>query len=129
MGKLAEAEKPDVDPRDRYIVPALAHGLAVLGLFSRERPALTAPEICEALQLPRASVFRLLVTLERGGYLRRERDERTFRLGPGLINRGFVYLSSLDLVEIAQPVLQKLRDETGLSAHMAVREEIGRAHV
>ena len=122
MGKLAEAEKPGADPRDRYIVPALAHGLAVLGLFSRERPALTAPEICEALQLPRASVFRLLVTLERAGYLRRERDERTFRLGPGLINRGFVYLSSLDLVEIAQPVLQKLRDETGLSAHMAVRE-------
>lgn len=122
MGKATDIDAPAADPRDRYIVPALAHGLAILELFSRERPALTAPEICDTLQLPRASVFRLLITLERAGYVRRERDERTFRLGPGLINRGFVYLSSLDLVEIAQPVLQRLRDETGLSAHLAVRE-------
>lgn len=110
------------DPRERYVVPALAHGLDVLGLFSRERPALTAPDICEALKLPRASVFRLLVTLERAGYVLRGADERTFRLGPGLLNRGFTYLASLDLSEIGQPALQKLRDRTGLSAHLAVRD-------
>ncbi len=115
------SREPD-DARDRYIVPALAHGLAVLGLFSRERPTLTAPEICDALDLPRTSAFRLLLTLERAGYLRRGADERTFRLGPGVLNRGFAYLASLDLVDIAQPMLQRLRDETGLSAHMAVRE-------
>lgn len=110
------------DPRERYIVPALAHGLDVLALFSREKPALTAPDICEALKLPRASVFRLLVTLERAGYVLRGADERTFRLGPGLLNRGFTYLASLDLSEIGQPALQKLRDRTGLSAHLAVRD-------
>lgn len=115
-------KEPVADARDRYIVPALAQGLSVLALFSRERPVLTAPEICEALGLPRASAFRLLVTLERAGYIRRGADERSYRLGPGLLNRGFAYLASLDLVDVAQPVLQKLRDETGLSAHMAVRD-------
>jgi DNA-binding IclR family transcriptional regulator len=111
-----------VDPRERYIVPALANGLDVLGLFSRERPFLTAPEICSALGLPRASVFRLLVTLERAGYVLRGADERTFRLGPGLLNRGFTYLASLDLPEIGQAALQTLRDRTRLSAHLAVRD-------
>jgi DNA-binding IclR family transcriptional regulator len=111
-----------VDPRERYIVPALAHGLNVLALFSRERPSLTAPDICAALGLPRATVFRILVTLERAGYVLRGSDDRTFRLGPGLINRGFTYLASLDLPEIGQAALQKLRDRTGFSAHLAVRD-------
>jgi DNA-binding IclR family transcriptional regulator len=121
MGKDIAKEKA-ADARERYVVPALAHGLDVLALFSRERPALTAPDICAALGLPRATVFRLLVTLERAGYILRGADERTFRLGPGLLNRGFTYLASLDLSEIGQAALQTLRDRTGLSAHLAVRD-------
>jgi DNA-binding IclR family transcriptional regulator len=115
-------KKTQGDPRERYIVPALQQGLDVLALFTREQSALTAPDICAALNLPRATVFRLLVTLERAGYLLRGADERTFRLGPGLLNRGFTYLASLDLPEIAQSALQNLRDRTGLSAHLAVRD-------
>ncbi len=121
MDKDIETEKAP-DARERYVVPALAHGLEVLSLFSREKPTLTAPDICAALGLPRASVFRIMVTLERAGYVLRGEDERTFRLGPGLLNRGFTYLASLDLSEIGQTALHRLRDRTGLSAHLAVRD-------
>lgn len=109
-------------PQGKYVVPALAQGLAILSLFSRERPRLTAPEIGQRLSLSRTTVFRLLHTLQLMGYLRREADERHFSLGPALLSRGFEYLSSLDIVEVAQPILQRLRDQTGLSAHMAVRD-------
>ncbi len=122
MLKENAKKKSSGDPRERYVVPALQQGLDVLALFTREQPALTAPDICAALNLPRATVFRLLVTLERAGYLLRGLDERTFRLGPGLLNRGFTYLASLDLPDIAQAALQSLRDHTGLSAHLAVRD-------
>lgn len=122
MFKEAAKKTSTADPRERYIVPALQQGLDVLALFTREQPALTAPDICAALNLPRATVFRLLVTLERAGYLLRGADERTFTLGPGLLNRGFTYLASLDLPQIAQAALQSLRDRTGLSAHLAVRD-------
>jgi DNA-binding IclR family transcriptional regulator len=121
MAKDTMKEKAP-DARERYVVPALAHGLEVLSLFSRENPSLTAPDICAALGLPRATVFRIMVTLERAGYVLRGADERTFRLGPGLLNRGFTYLASLDLSEIGQPALHRLRDRTGLSAHLAVRD-------
>lgn len=109
-------------PQGKYVVPALAQGLAILSLFSRERPRLAAPEIAHRLSLSRTTVFRLLHTLQLMGYLRREADERHYSLGPALLSRGFEYLSSLDIVEIAQPILQRLRDQTGLSAHMAVRD-------
>ena len=39
-----------------------------------------------------------------------------------MLGRGFSYLASLDIVEVSQPILEQLRDRTGLSAHMAVRD-------
>jgi DNA-binding IclR family transcriptional regulator len=107
---------------NRYIVPALAQGLGILSLFGGENRNLTAPEIAKALSLPRTTVFRLLQTLQSLDYVRCEEDKRHFSLGPALLNRGFEYLASLDMVEVAQPVLQRLRDRTALSAHMAIRE-------
>lgn len=109
-------------PKGRYIVPALSQGLAALSLFSRERIRLTAPDIANALTLPRTTVFRMLHTLEAMGFVRREDDERHFRLGPAMLGSGFAYLASLDFVEVAQPILQRLRDAMGMSVHMAIRD-------
>ncbi len=107
---------------NRYIVPALAQGLGILSLFGSDHRSFTAPEIAKKLALPRTKVFRLLQTLQSMDYLRCEPDKRRFSLGPALLSRGFEYLASLDMVEVAQPILQRLRDRTGLSAHMAIRD-------
>ena len=112
----------DTIPEGKYIVPALAQGLAVLALFSRERSTLTAPDIAQELKLSRTTVFRLLHTLQAMGYVCRADEERRYKLGSALLGRGFSYLASLDIVEVAQPFLEHLRDETGMSAHMAVRD-------
>ena len=107
----------------KYIVPALAQGLGILSLFSGAQRSFTAPEIAKKLSLPRTKVFRLLQTLLSMDYLRCEEDKRHFSLGPALLSRGFEYLASLDMVEVAQPILQRLRDATGLSSHMAIRDK------
>jgi len=107
---------------NKYIVPALAQGLGVLSLFGGEHRTFTAPEIARRLSLPRTKVFRLLQTLQSMDYLRCGEDKRHFSLGPALLRGGFAYLASLDLVEVAQPVLQGLRDSTGLSSHMVIRD-------
>ncbi len=109
-------------PTGKYIVPALAQGLAALSLFSRDRVRLTAPDIAQELGLPRTSVFRMLHTLEAMGFVRREEDERHFRLGSALLGSGFAYLASLDFIEVAQSVLQNLRDKLDMSVHMAIRD-------
>lgn len=113
---IAEDRPEDKDP---YLVPALQHGLKILMLFSREQPLLGAPDIVRQLSLPRASAFRLLHTLEQMNFLVADGD-RKFRLGPAVLGLGFGYLVSDDLVDIAQPILRRLRDQTGLSSHMAV---------
>ncbi|MEZ5808925.1 MAG: IclR family transcriptional regulator [Zhengella sp.] len=119
MGDTAEIGSTQREDKDPYLVPALQHGLKILMLFSRERPVLGAPDIVRQLGLPRASAFRLLHTLEQMNFLVADGD-RKFRLGPAVLGLGFGYLVSDDLVDIAQPILRRLRDQTGLSSHMAV---------
>lgn len=109
-------------PQGKYMVPALAQGLAMLGLFSRQQPTLSAPDIVKKLGLPRSTVFRLLTTLQTMGFVQRTADERQFKLGPAVLSAGFEYLASLDIVEVAQPILQRLRDETGMSSHLVVQD-------
>ncbi|HTR86640.1 MAG TPA: IclR family transcriptional regulator [Reyranella sp.] len=116
---MSDASLP---PSNKYLVPALVQGLGILSLFGGEARSLTAPEIARRLSLPRTKVFRLLQTLQSLDYLRSSEDKRQFTLGPALLRGGFAYLASLDLVEMAQPILQRLRDETGLSAHMVIRD-------
>ena len=115
-------EKRSQGGPDRYVVPAVARALEILQLFSAGRRLITAPEIARELGIPRSTVFRLAQTLEHLGLLERNEGGHAFRLGVGVLRLGFEYIASLDLAEIARPFLEALRDKTGLSAHLVVRD-------
>ena len=107
---------------DRYTVPALTRGLQLLTHFSRDERELTGAELARRLDAPRASVFRLLHTLEQMGFVERVGDSATYRLGVAVLRLGFEYLASMELTEHGRPVLDTLRDATGYSAHLVVRD-------
>lgn len=107
---------------DRYSVPALTRGLQLLTMFSRDERELSSAELARRLKAPRASVFRLLHTLEKMGFVERVGDAATYRLAIAVLRLGFEYLASLDLTEHARPLLEALRDASGCSAHLVVRD-------
>lgn len=121
---VVDGRDGDTDGADgeRYIVPALRRGLSVLRLFSRDRRIVTLPEIVRELGVPRATAFRLAHTLEADGYLQRTPHSNAFQLGLNVLSLGFEYLGSLDLLDIARPALEDLRDRLDLSVHMGVRD-------
>jgi DNA-binding IclR family transcriptional regulator len=104
-----------------YLVPALERGVRLLQLFRRDRAEIGAPEIARELALPRSTVFRLLQTLEHLGCVERA-DSGAYRLGSGVLRLGFEYLASLELTDVARPVVERLRDETGCSAQLVIRD-------
>lgn len=106
----------------RYIVPALSRGLALLEAFSAERPSLTLSELSKAVGLSRSSTYRLVYTLEDMGFLLRDKGNKAYRLGTRILGLGFAYLASQELVELARPHLEALRDRTNCSAHLGVVE-------
>jgi DNA-binding IclR family transcriptional regulator len=100
-------------------VPGLERGIAILRLFRRDRTRLAPPEVASELGIPRSTVHRLLRSLETLGLLKEDANGG-FALGAGVLALGFEYLASLDLAEVAGPVLAKLRDQIGCSTHLAV---------
>lgn len=107
---------------DRYIVPALARAVAMLRLFSTERRTMTAADMARALAVPRSTVFRLAQTLTHLGLLEKTDGGHAYRLGLGILGLGFEYLAALDLTEVGRRYLDALRDETGLSCHLVIRD-------
>lgn len=89
------------------------------------RAVADAPRTLNGLQaatgLPRATAHRLAVALEEHGLLRRD-DEGRFDLGPELAALGRVASDRFPLAALSLPVLERLRDQTGESVQLFVRE-------
>ena len=107
---------------ERYTVPGLQRGLQLLAQFNQHTRELNGAELARRLALPRASVFRLLQTLEQMGFVERVGESSNYRLGIAVLRLGFEYLASMDLAERGNPVLNALSATSGLSAHLVVRD-------
>ncbi|WP_213880438.1 IclR family transcriptional regulator [Pseudomonas sp. dw_358] len=104
-----------------YWVPALQRGLSVLGMFNAQARSLSITHIAERLGISPSACYRILFTLTEMGYLKKA--GQLYELGPQVISDGFSYLASRDIVDIAMPHLNALRDRTSLSAHLSIREQ------
>jgi IclR family pca regulon transcriptional regulator len=96
---------------------SLERGMAVIQVFSRERPALTLSEVARHTGFTRATCRRILLTLESLGHVRS--DGRLFSLTPRVLSLGWAYLASLNLSELAQPLMEDLGERMKESCSMA----------
>lgn len=120
---------PPADPaddtpttKDPYWVEALAQGLSVLHAFDDNRASLTLTEIASRLGWSRTKPYRFVHTLEKLGYLARDASGRAYRLTTLSMHLGFTYLQHQPLVELSQPVLERLRERVHASTHLAILE-------
>src|SRR5690349_20622670 len=96
---------------------SLERGIAVIQVFSRDRPALTLSEVARLTSTTRATARRILLTLEKLGHVRS--DGRLFSLTPRVLSLGWAYLASLNLPDLAQPLMESLVEQTKESCSMA----------
>ena len=101
-------------------VGVLDKSMVVLRAVERRGP-LALAELQAATGIPRATAYRLAAALEVHGLLRRDEDGR-FALGLGLVALGRAAADGFRLADLARPVLEALRDETGESVQLYVRE-------
>lgn len=107
---------------DRYLVPGLMRGMEVLGVFTPDRRDMSLSDIARAIGQSRSATFRTVYTLAYMGYLLHDERLKTYSLGPAVMKLGHGYMANRELVEIAMPELERLRDETDWSAHLGVRD-------
>lgn len=105
-----------------YFVPGLQRGLLVLEALATAGKPLTVTELARRMALTRSSVFRLVYTLRHMGFVDTADGSKSFALGARVLNIGFAYLASKDIIELARGELEALRDQTGVSTHLAIRD-------
>jgi IclR family transcriptional regulator, pca regulon regulatory protein len=113
-----DSETGDSTGRSRDFVQSLERGLAIMRVFSSERPSMTVSEVAQQVDLTRATVRRFLLTLSELGYVK-EKFNR-FELTPQVLELGYAYLSALSFPEVALPKLEELVALTGESSEAAI---------
>jgi len=106
--------------RDRYINTSLSKALTLLDLFCSEQSRYTLTEIARACGTQPGTVYPIVYTLEKHGYLIREKETKTYHLGLKVLAHANRVLSDLDIRDQARPVLRKLSSELVCNAHLAI---------
>ena len=109
-----------------YAVDTSVSGVGVLDkaaavLSALEAGPLALGALTSATGLARPTAHRLAVALEAHGLVRRDANGR-FALGLRLVDLGRAAAAGLPVAEAARPALEALRDETGESAQLYVRD-------
>jgi DNA-binding IclR family transcriptional regulator len=94
-------------------VRAVERALDILMAFTADGSQLTVAELLKRVDLSRPTLYRLLYTLEHSGFLVADGEPQQFRLGPSVAHLAHVWTSSLDLSELARPILRNLWEQTG----------------
>lgn len=105
------------DPDERDFIQSIERGFAVLLAFDEDRVDPNLAELAAATGLSRPAVRRILLTLQRLGYVRNEGSR--WSLTPRVLSIGQHYSASRAMIEIAQPYLLELSAKTGESASLA----------
>ena len=116
MARAVRNDPAFEDSRD--YVQSLARGLSVLRAFDAEHTRLTLADIAARTRMSRAAARRLVMTLEHLGYVRN--IGREYGLSVSVLELGFGYLGSLNLTDLAQPLLEDLARAVNQSSSMAV---------
>ena len=102
------------------MVPAARQVLGVLDALARQPAPVPAAVLVRELGLPRSTVYHLLGELVRAGFAVHLPEERRYGLGVAALELGTAYLAQEPLARLARPVLGRLVDRVGQSAHLAV---------
>ncbi|WP_026962214.1 IclR family transcriptional regulator [Alicyclobacillus herbarius] len=103
--------------------------IEILDAFTLQRPALTLDEVTAATGLPKATVYRILYTMERRGLVFYDSTSARYRLGFKLLEYGGILTSTLDVLQECEELLDGLQRDTRQSVIMSMRQQCGMVYI
>jgi DNA-binding IclR family transcriptional regulator len=98
----------------------VARTLAILEYLAAHPEGMSLSLMADELTLPRSACHRLLAELHQAGYVRQLRAQGDYALTTKLPALGLSYLASSGIVDIAQPILDRLADLSGELVRLAI---------
>jgi len=106
-----------------YRVQVIDRVFQILDRLAEVKCELGATDLAERLKLHKATVHRLLVTLERHRVIEKNHANAKYKLGSRLFELGTLAVSRLDLYHLARPHLEVLVQKTHETAHLGIMSE------
>ncbi|MFL9824047.1 IclR family transcriptional regulator [Rhodoplanes sp. SY1] len=103
-----------------YIAPPAQRAVRLLRAVVEGDTVTNTSVTAKALGINRTTLIRLLCTLEAERFIERRPGGDGFQVGVGFIGLAARALAGQDLVQVATPVLARLSEAFGLSAHLGV---------
>jgi IclR family transcriptional regulator, acetate operon repressor len=102
---------------------ALDRGLSVLEHLTQHPQGLPLTLIASELDIPLSACHRLLTELQRRGYVRQARQQSDYVLTTKVVSLGLGFLSSAGIVDIAEPLLERLAQASGELVRLSIVDE------
>jgi DNA-binding IclR family transcriptional regulator len=119
----SETGKDGGAPREEYYVRAVVRATEILELIRTSTGGASITDLTEGSGLAKASVFRMLRTLEGTGLVERIPETDLYRLGVRCLEFGRGYLEQVDLRQDALPVMERLRSTFNETVHLGVLDD------
>lgn len=98
----------------------LERTLGILELLAHHGEGLELAAIADTLNIPRSATHRLLTDLVRVGYVRQAQGRGAYVLTTKLVAMGLSYLGNSGIVDVAQPLLDRLAEHSGELVRLSV---------
>lgn len=102
---------------------ALDRGLTLLEHLTEHPGGLALASMAAELDIPLSACHRLLVELQRRGYVRQAHKQGDYMLTTKVVSLGLGYLSNAGIVDIAEPLLERLAQKSGELVRLSIVDE------
>ena len=106
--------------REHYYIQAVDNALNVLETLGELDQAVHVTRLSERLGLNKSTVFRLLATFQRRGYVVQDQGSHRYRLGLSAFETSQKLLSRMELLNLARPVMAQLLRQHNETVYLAV---------
>ncbi|WP_144549191.1 IclR family transcriptional regulator [Bacillus sp. X1(2014)] len=110
--------------QEENYLSSLKNALRILNSFSMDEPEKKIGEISTSLGLNKSTVSRTMATLASEGFVHKDPETKKYRLGLSILTLSGVVYSSMDIYRDSQPVLNKLVETLGETAHISVLDHL-----
>ena len=104
--------------RPAGLIGAVDNVLRLLRIFEGHE-MIRVNQVARDMGLSRSTVHRMLATLSHHGFVAQDEFSRAYKPGPALVDIGLAVVANMDIRVIAHAALERLRDETDETVHLA----------